>query len=284
MVYLFDNPNPHLRQWSTRTLPPSGVVVVHTAENTPDYVALDGGAEAVARFIATRKDSGSYHTLCDSDSRIRMVDFQWAAWHDGTGTNHHSVGISAATRADTWPLAPAVWRDGCIEQMAQAAAEYARWLYGYNGTVIPARRITEKQAREKVPGFISHGELDPGRRSDPGAHYPWVTFLARYAELTRDLGTTPDGAFNPDDKEDFLNMAEISETRLREIIREENNKVIGQVWIGTADTNKKLDNIILRIGQARGWLVAIALKLHPTLAAAKRDANDYDLNNPKKKG
>lgn len=152
------------------------------------------------------------------------------------------------------------------------------------GTVIPARRITEKQARGKVPGFISHGELDPGRRSDPGAHYPWVAFLARYAELTRDLGTTPDGAFNPDDKEDFLNMAEISETRLREIIREENNRVIGNAMVGINTVEQKVDNLTVRIGQARGWLVAIALKLHPTLAAAKRDANDYDLNNPKKKG
>ena len=33
-----------------------------------------------------------------------------------------------------------------------------------------------------VTGFISHGERDPGRRSDPGAGFPWDEFLERFAE------------------------------------------------------------------------------------------------------
>lgn len=183
-VYLKDHPPVRRQYREPRREDPSGVIAVHTAENTPDWVAFDGGAEAVARFIQSRTDAGSYHTLADSDSRIRMVEFDDEAFHDATGTNPHSFGISAATRADVWPLAPQAWRDGCVEQMAQGAAEYARWVKSNYSIVIPPDRITEDEARARVPGFVSHAQLDPGRRTDPGKDFPWSQFLARFKELT----------------------------------------------------------------------------------------------------
>lgn len=165
-----------------RRTKPSGVVVVHTAENTPDYVAFDGGAEAVANFIRNRTDPGSYHDLCDSDSSINLVGYDAEAFHDGTGSNPHSYGVSIATRADVWPLAPRVWRDGAIRQAALATARYSRWIRSEYGIVIPARRITRVQSTEGVPGFISHAERDPERRHDPGDGFPWDMYLDLYAE------------------------------------------------------------------------------------------------------
>lgn len=162
---------------------PSGVVVVHTAENVPDFVAFDGGAEAVAQFITARGDPGSYHELGDSDSCIRMVREECEAFHDATGSNRHSFGVSIATRADVWPLAPSVWRDGAIRQIAGASSRYARWLYGERHILIPARRITRAESEARVAGFISHAERDPARRTDPGAGFPWNQFLATYARL-----------------------------------------------------------------------------------------------------
>lgn len=183
MAYLDRNP-PARRQFRhPRRATASGVIVVHTAESTPDYVAFDGGAEAVARYIEVRSTPGSYHELVDSDSHIQLVEWTDEAFHDGTGTNPHSMGLSVATRADTWPLAPQRWRDGAVEQAAQRAAAYARWMHATYGVTIPPRRITADQARRRVPGFVTHGELDPGRRYDPGAGFPWDQFLARYAQL-----------------------------------------------------------------------------------------------------
>ncbi len=170
---------------SPRRATVSGVIAVHTAENTPDFVAFDGGAEAVARWIVTRTTPGSYHDLVDSDSAIHLVDWPDEAFHDGTGTNPHSLSLSVATRADVWPLAPADWRAGAIEQLAQAAARQARWVKATTGIVVPAKRITAAQARARIPGFVTHAELDPGRRSDPGAGFPWPEFLARFAQLTQ---------------------------------------------------------------------------------------------------
>lgn len=186
-VYLEDNPPVRSQFRKPRRDALSGVIVVHTAENAPDYVAFDGGAEAVARFIQGRSDPGSYHDLVDSDSAVGLVDYDAEAFHDGTGTNPHSLGLSVATRADVWPLAPQGWREGAVEQAAQRAARMARHVKARTGIVVPPRRITAVQARTKVPGFTSHAELDPTRRSDPGDGFPWSIFLARYAALTGDL-------------------------------------------------------------------------------------------------
>jgi hypothetical protein len=188
-AYLIDNPPASKQYRAPRRATPSGVVVVHTAENTPDFVAFDGGAEAVARFIQGRSGPGSYHDLADSDSCIQLVPYDAEAFHDATGSNPHSYGVSGATRADVWPLAPQDWINGCVHQMAGGAARYAGWLKARNGIVIPARRISRSESELRMPGFISHGERDPGRRHDPGAHFPWDQFLTEFARLTG--GGTP---------------------------------------------------------------------------------------------
>jgi hypothetical protein len=183
MAWLDDHPPARSQFRRPRRADPSGVQVVHTAESTPDFVAFDGGAEAVAKFIQGRSDPGSYHDIADSDSCINLVGYDAEAFHDGTGSNPHSYGVSAATRADVWPLAPQAWRDGCIYQMAAASARYATWLRNRYGIVTPARRITRAESDARVPGFISHAERDPARRTDPGRAFPWDQFLNTFAQL-----------------------------------------------------------------------------------------------------
>lgn len=179
-IYLLDNP-PKTRQFrSPRRATPSGVVVVHTAENTPDTTPADRGAESVASFIANRSDYGSYHVMCDADSRIQMVRYTDEAFHDATGSNPHSFGLSAATQAHRWGQMPDWWVEGCIELMAAAAADYAHWIEDEHGITIPARRITRAESEQRKPGFISHAERDPARRTDPGSAFPWEKFLAAY--------------------------------------------------------------------------------------------------------
>lgn len=181
MAYLDDHP-PRIRQFRDRGTTPSGVIVVHTAESTPDTVDEDGGAEAVARFIASRDTYGSYHDLADSDSVVHLVSYSMQAYGDGTGSNPHAYHLSAATQAARWPTMPQEWRDGTVQNMAKAAARYARWLEQTHGIKVPARRISRDQSDARVPGFISHGERDPGRRSDPGEAFPWRAFLFAYEE------------------------------------------------------------------------------------------------------
>lgn len=274
-AYLIDHPPARSQFIAPRREEVSGVVTVHTAENTPDFVAFDGGAEAVARFIAGRSDPGSYHDLADSDSLLDVVPYGYEAFHDGTGTNRHSLGLSVATRADVWPLAPKAWRDGAIEHAAQGAARMARYVKARRGFLIPARRITAAQARARVPGFISHAELDPTRRSDPGAGFPWAQFLTRYAELT---GQTPEGDDMPITAAEADLIAQRVEARL--LRRSEDNDTLAELVIDRTGlivntVNGRTGSIIngvAGLGKAIAALEgvdeeAIAAALAPTLLA-----------------
>ena len=189
-AYLIDHP-PAQRQFRERGTDPSGVIVVHTSEGAPDWVGPDTGAEGLARFIQTRGDFGSYHEGVDSDSIMLLVPFHLQAYGDGTGSNPHAIHISAATQAARWAAAPEEWRRETVKNMAEAAARAARWLKAEHGITVPARRITKAQSDRREPGFIAHGDRDPGRRSDPGAGFPWDLFLREFADAMRPDAPTP---------------------------------------------------------------------------------------------
>lgn len=181
-AYLIDHP-PRRDQFRRRSQTISGVIVVHTAENIPDTIGPDGAAEAVARFIQGRSDPGSYHSLSDSDSEVELVPWQLAAYGDGTGSNEHAIHISAATRAAQWARMSREWKTGTVRNMARAAHRYSNALESVHGVRIPARRVTKAESDRRKEGFISHGERDPGRRSDPGPDFPWDMFFDFYTDL-----------------------------------------------------------------------------------------------------
>jgi hypothetical protein len=186
MAYLDSHPPARSQFRCPRRAKPSGVVVVHTAENVMDTVGPDTGAEAVARFIQGRDTPGSYHDLVDSDSILDLVRYECEAFQDGTGSNPHAYAVSAACSYLDWAKMSKAKRDAFVENMAQAVARYARWVKKTHGVTIPARRITRAQSDAGVPGFLSHAERDPARRKDPGnaaGQFPWDQFLARFAVL-----------------------------------------------------------------------------------------------------
>lgn len=188
MATYFEDHAQKINQWSrTRRngAKPSGVIVVHTAESATDFLGPDPGAEAVARYFATTDRYASYHHISDSDSSIQLAPWSAETWHD-TGTNNHSVGISAAIRCADWKKLGARG-ELIVKRMAAGAAAYAKWLKQNYGITIPARKITRAQARAKVPGFLGHGTSDPGRRSDPGVDFDWALFFAEFSRLLGDV-------------------------------------------------------------------------------------------------
>lgn len=177
-VYLEDNPPARSQFRTVRRATVTGAIVVHTAENTTDTTLPDGGAEAVARFISRRTDAaGSYHSIIDSDSIVRLGKYEWEMFHEGTGGNRWSLGLSFACQASQWPTLPEAWFTGALRNGAKEAADMARWVEQTVGVTVPAQRITPQQYRSGQAGFVGHGELDPGRRSDPGSGFPWNEFL-----------------------------------------------------------------------------------------------------------
>ncbi len=182
-AWLVTNPPRRSQYRVGRRATPTGAIAVHTSEWRPDPYGNDTAAEATARFIQVRSDPGSYHDLVDSDSIIHLVDYENEAYHDGTGGNRWSIGISAATQAARWNSMPQWWIDKIITNLAQAAANANTWLLanGYPGC--PPRLINASQYRNGEAGFISHAAIDPYRRTDPGADFPWGQFLSEYLRI-----------------------------------------------------------------------------------------------------
>lgn len=176
-VYLRDHPPVRSQYRSPRRATPSGVVVVHTAESVMDAVGPDTGAENVAAFIQRRTNAGSYHDLVDSDSAIQLVEYGDEAYQDGTGSNPHALSISFALSAADWPRLSPTRRAAFLHQGAVAFARQQAWLRAHGYPTTPLRRINRAQSDARVPGFISHAERDPSRRTDPGAGFPWAEFL-----------------------------------------------------------------------------------------------------------
>lgn len=165
-----------------RRAKPSGLIVMHTAESVMDTVGPDTGAENVARFIEGRDDYGSYHTLVDSDSMVRLVPYDAEAYGDGTGSNPFAIHISFALSAADWAKMSKAEQDEYLANGAKAAAHAARWLKAEHGIDVPPIQITREASERRMAGFISHGARDPERRSDPGASFPWARFLDMFEQ------------------------------------------------------------------------------------------------------
>lgn len=191
---------------------PSGVVVLHTTEGALDESPPDYGAESTARYFGHSTRPASYHDLVDSDSEVPFLPYDHEAFHDATGTNPHSIGVSAGRPAASWGRNPA-HDEATLRRMARRGARALRWVAGQKRlAAVPAewvRHLTVAEARARVPGFIAHGELDPSRRSDPWVTHPmarelWGRFLAAVNDELYG-GPVP----GPDDEE--LTVAQIEQ-------------------------------------------------------------------------
>ncbi len=182
-IYLLDNP-PARSQWKARTRKPTGLIVVHTAENVTDKIGPDTGAEAVAAFIRKRTTPGCYHDLADSDSRIQLAPYEMGCYHDGTGSNPFSLSISFALAAADWMKLTHEQREGFLRNGAHAFANQQAWLRSKGYPTTPVRRVNKVDSTNGAAGLISHGERDPARRSDPGKDFPWDRFMQLCREAT----------------------------------------------------------------------------------------------------
>lgn len=199
--YLLDHHN-NVQQYGEKRRgghEPSGTCVVHTAENVADQIGEDLGAEAVARYCLNRGDYGAYHRIVDADSIVPMAPFSYETWQCRI-TNPWSCGISAAVRAGDWKKYGNDYETRILRNLARAGAEFVRAMKQYWGIEVPIKHITGADARAQKPGFVGHGETDPGRRSDPGDDFDWNRFLAMVRE---ELAGTTTPEEEPDmDKED----------------------------------------------------------------------------------
>lgn len=249
-----------------------GVCVVHTAENGWP----SSGAAGVAAFIQGRKDPGSYHWLVDQATRIQLVDWDAEAFQDGTGSNPWAYGLSCACRTTDWRRMTAAQKAGFINNLADGSAAANAHSLARAGIRIPARRITRAQSNAGVPGFISHAERDPARRSDPGRDFPWTQFLdAHRARTTAPAPGGPPAPPKPPARKDWLSMA--TEAQVSKIVADQVTRAVTEirrsrpwlirdyrtnhVWLVAGGTRRHVRtmralNILVFTGQAGEGVVA----------------------------
>lgn len=182
----YENPNAKLREngkrghyypYRQRCKHGKGVhlLVVHTAENTPDWKPPDGGALRIAKYGASTTRSASWHWTTDSENSIHCLPDEFTAFHV-IGYNHCSAGVEIATKAASWPQAPDWWTAAVLNRTAKI---YAEWCKKWE---IPVRKLTKAEADRGEKGIVAHATLDPSRRSDPGAGFDWGRFMALIQE------------------------------------------------------------------------------------------------------
>lgn len=182
--YLEQHPNRGLAQYGWPRTRVSGIIGVHTTESGVIPAGADPGAENTAAYISRRTNHGSYHSMADWDSRIKLVRPRFAAWAD-IKNNAHAMSVAGAMNAARWRDLSPERAAGIIRNMGVAAAELVRDAIadGLLDTPPPARRITARQAIDgTAAGFYGHGETNPGTRYDPGQNFDWDLFLRSYAE------------------------------------------------------------------------------------------------------
>lgn len=179
-VYLEDH-EPNRRQFYTgRNKPVTGCVVLHTTENGIGTPFLN-----VADFIQRRTTPGSYHTLSDANGWGQIGRFEWTMF-SVVSHNSYTLNHSFTIRASEWDKLTFNATESVLSHGVDAIAAMNRWLISERGISIPAVRISAEEAVAGRAGFTTHAELEtfngnPGRRSDPGAGFPWDRFLETYS-------------------------------------------------------------------------------------------------------
>lgn len=145
------------------------VVVIHTPEVLEDFTGPDGSAEAVAKYFATTDRSASAHVNIDSDSIVPFLPADHVAFHV---RNYNSIGygVELGWRATSWGKRPDLDEKIINLTAKHLAPKMKAWG-------IPAKFITKGLVDSGHYGLTSHAQLDPTRRTDPGAKFPWSALV-----------------------------------------------------------------------------------------------------------
>lgn len=176
--YLLDRPRRGPTKWyPTRRSAIQGIVIHATAGLERLDPGDDHSAEATAEYCRTTDRPVSWHAGCDTDSVVRLLPASYTAFHC-QNNNSNTLGLEISKRNMRWTGMDPEWVRRTLTNAARAVRP---WVTEFS---VPVRRVTRAQWDAGARGFISHAELDPDRRTDPGQDFPWTWFLAAISPWT----------------------------------------------------------------------------------------------------
>ncbi len=196
------------------------VIYIHTTENdfgTP--------AENVANY-QINSQSGSYHTLVDSEKLLIENTPDWITWSTGNSGNDHGLHISFVR----WARAT---RQQWLDQprmLEMGAWQVAQWVKQFG---IPVRFINGSQLKAGKWGISTHNEaraLGGTDHTDPGQGFPMDHFLGLVNNELSGGGAPPTSANNKPKGFDVSDSENISEILRQLGGRREGDRVVWPGW------------------------------------------------------
>lgn len=181
--YLLDHPNPNGDHFYTTRRKPLIAIVVHITASIEDIdlIGPDRTCEAEAKYAATTSREVSWHSGSDTDSYIDLLPYSYTAFqciNYNSSTAGHEISKSETDWRDDDPEVIRRRLNNAADAIRPKAEKYR----------IPYRKATKAEVDNAIAnggppvGFISHHELDPTRRIDPGwvngvDTFPWTQFF-----------------------------------------------------------------------------------------------------------
>ena len=133
--------------------------------------ATAGGSSAGAISVLKQAEPASFHWLVPDEDEPQHGQLVWAcvpealaAWHVRNAVSHPDVN-DGTNRVNHWSL-------GIEIVNTQKDDLFSDWQVAATAQIV-------RYCWSKYPNLlhvVSHAKLDPTRRHDPGAHFPWDTF------------------------------------------------------------------------------------------------------------
>ena len=231
--YLLENPNPFGPHYYPKRRGKVLAIVMHVTAGLEGIAGrTDLSAEKTARYAATTDRKVSWHSGSDTDSHLQLVPDSFTAFHC-VGYNSVTVGHEISKRDTCWADESPEWVAASLRQAAASLAPRAKELG------IPLRKATKAELDRAIRtngapvGFVSHSDLDPKRRSDPGADFPWRRFL----DLMAPTAPTED-EMTP---AEWTRFEKLIDDRVRILLRAETEKGVPTGHPNLRDISLKLD-------------------------------------------
>jgi hypothetical protein len=192
--YLLDRRNPYGDHFYPTRNKPLLAIVGHITAGLEDLDTVDDhSAENTAAYAGNTDRDVSWHSGSDTDSWVNLLPATYTAWHV-VNYNSCTYGHEISKKHTDWRVMSPDWVTKTLRNAAVGPDGSGGLRKVALENRIPLRKATRAELDREIAnfnagrpwtpvGFISHAELQPADRTDPGLvgridTFPWDRFFA----------------------------------------------------------------------------------------------------------